>query len=172
MKRAYTRKGTKRLGAKSRNSKTKQKEKRIQQLEQEVAELKAVVSSQRGTVRIDENQLEGFLNDLTARVEWSTNRIIDESETKYVVSTNNLNKDSDENALSSALKYLMGVLFLEVFDVLFVGLTNMWRQHWTAGWGSRLAFIAMVAMAVDCFLVGIAIFQEKDKSFIVAFFQR
>lgn len=158
------------MGVKSRISKAKQKEKRIQQLEQEVAELKTAMSVQTNTIRIDERQMEKFLDELTARIEWSTNRIVDELDPSDIVVPSGIVEETGENAISAGLKYIMEVSFFGVATAVILTLQNTWQQYWEMGWNGKLAFIAMSAVAVDCILVGIAIMKEKDKSFIVAFF--
>ena len=65
----------------SNSSKSERKEDRLQQLERQLAEQKkknAELQKQK-TIRLDDEQVDGFLKDLAQRIEWSTNRIVDET---------------------------------------------------------------------------------------------
>ena len=79
----------------SNSSKSERKENRLQQLEKELAEQKkknAELQKQK-TIRLDDDQVEGFLVDITQRIEWSTNRIVDESPKTIVQSNKNIPQD-------------------------------------------------------------------------------
>ena len=74
----------------SKPSKAERKEDRLQQLERQLAEQKkknAELHKQK-TIRLDDEQVESILDSLTQRIEWSTNRIIDESQKPIVIQTN------------------------------------------------------------------------------------
>lgn len=90
-------------------SKARRKEKRIQQLEKEVAEQKkGKTQKEIQTVYMDEVQIDEFLKALTERVEWSTNRIVDERPRPIIVERD---KARELDGVATLLKWSMGALF-------------------------------------------------------------
>ena len=90
-------------------SKARRKEKRIQQLGKEVAEQKkGKTQKEIQTVHMDEVQIDEFLTALTERVEWSTNRIVDERPRPIIVERD---KARELGGVAILLKWSMGTLF-------------------------------------------------------------
>ena len=97
----------------SNSSKSERKQNRLQQLEKELAEQKkknAELQKQK-TIRLDDEQVEGFLDDLTQRIEWSTNRIVDETPRSIIVKPQE-NQKSD--GFSYFIKWSIAILFFTV----------------------------------------------------------
>lgn len=63
----------------SKLSKSERKEDRIQQLERELSETKKKLKNQSKVVRLDEEQISDYLEQLTERIAWSTNRMVDQT---------------------------------------------------------------------------------------------
>lgn len=151
----------------SNSSKAERKEERIQQLEKELAATKKKLSNQEKVVRLDEEQLNGFLNQLTDRIEWSTNRIVDESSKQVIVDTS---PKQSEDGFSIVIKCFLGPLFIIFAVGIVCWLVNVGPQFWNAGWANRAVLFIVALAGVDSLILGIEIFKEKDRNYIVSLF--
>lgn len=149
-------------------SKARRKEKRIQQLEKEVAEQKkGKTQKEIQTVYMDEVQIDEFLKALTERVEWSTNRIVDERPRPIIVERD---KARELDGVATLLKWSMGALFFIAATLIVHFLSTTWNQYWAGGWTKIATWIIGVVAAIDCVGLGIEIFREKDRDYIVSLF--
>lgn len=153
----------------SKNSKAKRTEARIQDLERELAKEKKKNSElqQQMTIRLDENQVDSFLNDLTKRIEWSTNKIVDESQQQTIITTTEYKKS---DGISSLLKWVMAILFFAMAALILCSLYNIWGKFWSEDWTSRFALIIVGIIGFDCVAIGIETASEKDRNYIISLF--
>ena len=153
----------------SKPSKSERKEDRIQQLERELSSIKKKNAElqQQKTIYINDEQMQNFLDDLTKRVEWSTNRIVDEMPRSTTVryQDNQIN-----DGFSVTLKLIMGITFITASIVIAYHLFNIWGQFWSEGWATQISLIIIAIADIDCLLLGIEIFKEKDRNYIVSLF--
>lgn len=152
----------------SNSSKSDRKENRIRQLEKELSEQKkknAELQKQK-TIRLDDEQVEGFLDDLTQRIEWSTNRIVDETPKTIVQS----NKNIPQDGFSFVIKWSIASFFFIVTLVIGYSLYSIWGEYWGMSWWHRIALFIIVIADFDCFLLGIEILREKDRNYIISLF--
>lgn len=153
----------------SKQSKSERREDRIQYLERELADQKRKNTDlqQQKTVRLNDEQLQQFLAELTQRIEWSTNRIVDETSKPSV---EYVTKKRPDDGFSYLMKWSIAVLFFSVaFLVLYV-LFSIWGEFWHEGWASRFALFVVAIMGFDCLMLGIEILKEKDRNYIVSLF--
>lgn len=153
----------------SKPSKSERKEDRLQQLERQLAEQKkknAELQKQK-TIRLDDEQVESILDNLTQRIEWSTNRIIDESQKPIVMQTN---EKTPQDGFSFIIKWSIANFFFIVTLVIGYLLYRNWGNYWGMSWEHRMALFIVVMAGCDCFLLGIDILKEKDRNYIVALF--
>ena len=153
----------------SKQSKSERKEDRIQQLEKEIVNLKKKNSElqQQKTVRLDVEQLQCFLDDLTQRIEWSTNRIVDETPRTTVVHSDDAPRN---DGLSFIMKWLVAMPFFVVVIAIACSLRIAWGEFWGAGWSYRIALFIIIIAGFDCFVLGIEVLKEKDRNYIVSIF--
>lgn len=153
----------------SKQSKSERKEDRIQHLEREIAGLKKKNTElqQQKTVRLNDAQLQKFLDDLTERIEWSTNRIVDEAPKTTVIHTEN---KSVNDGLSFFMKWLIAIPFFVVAIVIAYSLYSTWGEFWSSGWANRTALFIVAIAGFDCLALGAEILKEKDRNYIVAIF--
>lgn len=152
-----------------KDSKARRKEKRIQQLGKDVAEQKkGKTQKEIQTVHMDEVQIDEFLKALTERVEWSTNRIVDERPRPIIVERG---KARELGGFATLLKWSMGALFFIAATLIVHFLCTAWNQCWAAGGWTKIAtWIIGAVAAIDCGGLGIEIFREKDRDYIVSLF--
>lgn len=153
----------------SKPSKSERKEDRIQSLEKELAKQKRINVEllQQKTVRLNDEQLQDFLDDLTQRIEWSTNRIVDETpKTTMVHATENQRNDG----FSFIIKWIVASLFFAVSITIAYSLYSIWGEFWSAGWTNRIALFIVAVVSFDCFILSIEIIKEKDRNYIIALF--
>lgn len=153
----------------SKYSKSERKEDRIQSLEREITNLKKrnAELQQQKTVRLNEEQLERFLNEITKRMEWSTNKIIDETPRTTIVHSGNMKKD---DGISFLMKCLISILFFAVAIAIIYSLNSIWGELWSAGLKNRIALVIVAIASFDCFALGIEILKERDRNYIVSIF--
>lgn len=152
----------------SNSSKSDRKENRIHQLEKELAEQKkknAELQKQK-TIRLDDEQVEGFLDDLTQRIVWSTNRIVDESPKTIVQS----NKNIPQDGFSFVIKLVIASFFFVTTVAIFCLLYNVWNDFWSNGWINRIALFVVAISGFDCLFLCIEILREKDRNYIISLF--
>lgn len=153
----------------SKPSKFERKEDRIQSLEKELAKQKRINAElrQQKTVRLNDEQLQDFLDDLTQRIEWSTNRIVDETpKTTMVHATENQRNDG----FSFIIKWIVASLFFAVSITIAYSLYSIWGEFWSAGWTKRIALFIVAVVSFNCFILSIEIIKEKDRNYIIALF--
>ena len=153
----------------SNSSKSDRKENRIHQLKKELAEQKkknAELQKQK-TIRLDDEQVEGFLDDLTQQIEWSTNRIVDETPRSIIVKPQE-NQKSD--GFSCFIKWAIAILFFIVAIAIIYSLCSIWREFWDKGWANRIALFVVAISGLDCLFLFIEILREKDRNYIISLF--
>ena len=119
-------------------------------------------------VRLDEAQLTKFLDELTERIEWSTNRIVDETAPKRVVIQPRETTNTD--GFSWLLKCSIGLPIMLFGIGLFAALWQSADLYWKQGWNMRAVVIFLGIAAFNCLCLGVEIFREKDRNYIVALF--
>lgn len=152
----------------SKPSKSERKEDRLQQLEMQLAEQKKKIAElqKQKTIRLDDEQVESILDSLTQRIEWSTNRIVNES----IVVDSIEHRRNNVDSFSYFLKWIIAVpFFLLVISTIYF-LFTVGRQYWAEGWSQRFALIFVAIAGFDCFILGIEILKEKDRNYVVALF--
>lgn len=157
------------MECKPHKSKCKRKEERVQSLERELANQKKknIELQQQKTLRLNDEQLQSFLDELTQRIEWSTNRIVDEtSKTTIVPATENQRSDG----FSFIIKWTIASLFFSVSIIIAYLLYRIWGEFWIAGWTNRIALFILAVMSFDCLILGIEIIKEKDRNYIISLF--
>lgn len=150
-------------------SKSERKEDRIQSLEREIKDLKKrnLELQQQKTIRLNDEQLQKFLDELTQRIEWSTNRIVDEIPQKI---DDLLQRQQKEDKLSYFIKWSIASLFFVIVASSTYALYNVWGQFWNTGWASRTALFTVMLVIIICAVLGIEILKEKDRNYIVSLF--
>lgn len=135
----------------------------IQQLKKELAEEREKVAAlqQQQTVKLDEKQVQDFLDELSDRID----RITYENKTRVVITDK-----TKMDGFSSLIK-----IFLGVFLILFSILGFVWLIFSGASFGSgtlsdKIALIIMFFIPIDALILGIEILKEKDRNFIIALF--
>lgn len=153
----------------SNSSKSDRKENRIHQLEKEVSEQKkkTIELQKQKTIRLDDDQVEGFLDDLTQRIEWSTNRIVDETPRSIIVKPQE-NQKSD--GFSYFIKWSIAILFFTVAIAIIYSLYSICGEFWDTGWANRVALVIVAIAGFDCAALGIEILKEKDRNYIISLF--
>lgn len=153
----------------SKPSKSERKEDRIQSLERELAyqKKKNAELQQQKTVRLDNEQLQSVLDELTQRIVWSTNKIVDEVPKTTVVYTT---KNQPNDGFAVFIKLVIASLFFAVTSVIAISLYSTWRELWNTGWISRIVLFFVAVIGFDCFILGIEILKEKDRNYIVSLF--
>lgn len=150
-------------------SKSERKKDRIQSLDREIKEIKMknMELQQQKTVRMDDEQLQRFFDELTQRIEWSTNRIVDETPQEIDAL---LQQQQNNDKFSYFIKWSIAFLFFAIAILSAYSLYNIWGQFWNAGWADRVAlFIAALASFI-CAVLGIEILKEKDRNYILSIF--
>lgn len=153
----------------SNSSKSDRKENRIRQLEKELSEQKkkTIELQKQKTIRLDDDQVEGFLDDLTQQIEWSTNRIVDETPRSIIVKPQE-NQKSD--GFSCFIKWSIAILFFIVAIAIIYSLCSIWREFWDKGWANRIALFVVAISGLDCLFLFIEILREKDRNYIISLF--
>ena len=118
------------------------------------------------TVRLDAEQENHLLEELTKRVEWSTNRIVDEVKPRYIVNA----PENKSDGFSLLIKCIIGIPILifgaAIAFFLYQNATNYWQQ----GFSMQFAIVMMGILGFDCIILGIEVLREKDRNYIVALF--
>ena len=150
---------------------SKRKKDRIQQLEIELEELKKknVALKRQKVIRLDDAQIESILDSLTKRIEWSTNKVVDEMQHPVVINSEEWRRD-DLDGFSTLLKWLIAITFWGTAIWVIWFLIVLSGEYWGEGWRTRLAIIIILMAGIDCLLMGVEIMKEKDRNYIVALF--
>ena len=149
----------------SKPSKAERKEDRVQQLEKELAETRKKLSASSKTVQLDDEQIDAFLDKLTDRIEWSTNRIVDDTNTTPII----IKEPKKEDAFSIVLKSVLSVLFCGFGIVIIIAIIRNWSTYWIGG-ANNLATLCVLFVGLICFAIGVDIFKEKDRNYLVSLF--
>ena len=149
----------------SKSSKSERKEDRIQQLERELSETKKKLKNQSKVVRLDEEQINAFLEQLTERIEWSTNRIVDETTPPAVIVPQ---KKTD--AFSKFVKILLCGLFAGFGILGFYTVFTNWSTMYIGGFANTVAIGIVFLICFDCIIIGIDIWREEDRNYLIALF--
>lgn len=149
-----------------KKSKSERKNDRIQALEKELAAEKKKMSGQSITVRIDQSQVEELMDQLTERIQWSTNRIVDETSpraTPVIIS----NKKAD--TLSSLIRWILSFVFIGFGVGLIIMIISNWSTYWIGG-VQNISVLCVMFIGLISTAIGIDIFREKDRNYIISLF--
>lgn len=149
----------------SKPSKSERKEERIQRLEKELDKTKKRLACAETKVYLDEKQLDDFMDKLTERIEWSTNRIVDETKP----TPDFVNVQPKQDAFSTLLKYILAIQFSGFGIGVIAAIVTNWGTYWTGG-TRNLATLCVIFVGICCCAIGIDIFSEKDRDYLVALF--
>lgn len=149
----------------SKPSKAERKEDRIQQLERELSETKKKLMSQSKVVRLDEEQVNTFLEQLTERIEWSTNRIVDETTPSPAIAPEKKN-----DAFSRFVRLLLCGLFVGFGILGFYTVFANWSTMYIGGFANTIAIGIVFLICFACIIIGIDIWREKDRNYLIALF--
>lgn len=152
-----------------KQSKSERKEDKIQILERELADIKKknVELQQQKTVLLNDEQLQSFLGELTDRIVWSTNRVIDEMPRSININPQSFQRD---DSCSRILKFGIGIPFFMIAVLIGNFLNDIYGEYWNSGWTGKFYVIILVIATLDCLTLGVEIFKAKDKNYIVSLF--
>lgn len=152
-----------------KSSRSERKEDRIQILERELANAKKKNAElqKHKTIRLDDEQINAFLDELTERIEWSTNRIIDETSRATVISTT---KEQSNKKSSSTINFFISLLLIPFSVAILYSLFSVWGRYWKEGYESRIALFIVAIIGVGSLILGIEIKREKDHNYIISLF--
>ena len=119
-------------------------------------------------ITINPEQVEEFKQAVVELVEWSTNRIVDESKPACHGSGIQI-KDKEEKTFSNTVKFLLAALFIGIGVLADYFLFSNWKTFWVGG-VQNVAVIFIILLSFVCIALGISIFKEKDRNYIVAMF--
>lgn len=123
-------------------------------------------SGQTVTVRLDSEQEKRLIDELAQRIEWSTNRVIDEAKPRYIVSTPEKNRDG----FSFLIKCIIGIPILIFGVAIACFLYQNAATYWQQGISTQFAVVMMGLLSFDCIVLAIEVLREKDRNYIVALF--
>lgn len=146
-------------------SKASKREREIQQLRKELADVKAELANKSRVVRLEDEQLDQFVSDLTERIEWSTNRIVDETKVPRLIVPNKNSLDT----FSIMLQIALGGIFCGAGVWIIITLFTNWSFYWIGGLQNAAVF-CLISMSVACILIGIDVFREKDRNYLLSLF--
>ena len=117
------------------------------------------------TVRLDSKQQQQLLDDLTQRIEWSTNRIIDETNpTPQIV------PQKKTDAFSILVKVLLCGLFVGFGILGFITIISNWSTLYVGGFANIVAIGIVFVICLACVIIGVDIWREKDRNYLIALF--
>lgn len=119
-------------------------------------------------ITINPEQVEEFKQDVVELVEWSTNRIVDESKPACHDSKIQI-KEKEEKTFSNTVKFLLAALFIGIGVLADYFLLSNWKTFWIGG-VQNVAVVFIILLSSVCIALGISIFKEKDRNYIVAMF--
>ena len=117
------------------------------------------------TVRLDSEQQKQLLDDLTQRIEWSTNRIVDETKPSSVIVPQ---KKTD--AFSKLVKVLLCGLFAGFGVLGFYTVFANWSTMYIGGFSNTVAIGILFLISFACIIIGVDIWREKDRNYLIALF--
>jgi len=118
------------------------------------------------TVRLDAEQENRLLDELTQRIEWSTNRIVDEVKPHCIVDT----PEKKSDGFSLLIKCVIGIPILLFGIATFYYLYQNASGYWDQGFSMQFAVVMMGILGFDCIILGVEVLREKDRNYIVALF--
>jgi hypothetical protein len=139
---------------------------RISTLEKELAEEKQK-NTKCQNVRLDEEQYNDFLEEITQRIQWSTNHIVDESR-PVIREFNPTHLKMD--GFSSFIKWSLAGAFITFGLAIIIALVNQWSAFWVDKWVNKIAAIIVVIAGLDSIILGAELFKEKDRNYVVSVF--
>lgn len=151
------------------NYETKNKDDQIRNLEQEIERQKKIINElqQKNTIFINNEQVQNFLDELTERMEYSTDKIINGMPKERAVYST---KDQSNDGLSFIIKWIIGLIFIGTAFVIGYSLFKIGGEIWSGNWLNKIILIIFASMPIDCFLLGIEIIKEKDRNYIISLF--
>ncbi len=149
----------------SKNSKRDSKNNRIQALEKELVTEKEKVDEHFITIRLDPTQVDEIMNQLTERIEWSTNRIVDETDPHTPI----IIKSKKADMFSSIIRWTLSFVFAGFGVGLIAILVANWSSYWTGG-VNNISTFCVILIGLISTVIGIDIFREKDRNYIISLF--
>ncbi len=150
----------------SKKAKCYKQEQRIKQLENEVEDLKRALEQQTKTVQFDEQQIEKILAKITNEIDISTNKICDEVN-QAVKSI----KEPRSDDISFLLKLVLTALCFSIAIVCFWCIFSGFTLLKNGDSNSAMLLIIIGAVFYLAFtMLGLEIFKEKDRNYIVSLF--
>ena len=126
----------------------------------------SIATHQTVTVRLDAEQENRLLDELTQRMEWSTNRIVDEVKPHYVVNA----PENKSDGFSLLIKCIIGIPILIFGAAIACFLYQNAATYWQQGFSAQFAVVMIGILGFDCIVLGIEVLREKDRNYIVALF--
>lgn len=126
----------------------------------------SIATHQTVTVRLDAEQENRLLDELTQRMEWSTNRIVDEVKPHYVVNA----PENKSDGFSLLIKCIIGIPILIFGAAIACFLYQNAATYWQQGFSTQFAVVMIGILGFDCIVLGIEVLREKDRNYIVALF--
>lgn len=117
-------------------------------------------------VRLDAEQENRLLDELTQRIEWSTNRIVDEVKPRCIVDI----PEKKSDGFSLLIKCVIGIPILLFGIATFYYLYQNASGYWDQGFSMQFAVVMMGILGFDCIILGVEVLREKDRNYIVALF--
>ncbi len=156
----------------ARSSKSEKKEDRIQELELELKleKKKNQELQKQKTVRLDEEQLAQFLEELTKRSDGRTEHIVQEIQDKRMTVNVHTGARKQKDWFSITLKTVLSILFIAAGIAVIYGLTQIWGKYWSIGWVEKASLLIIGTASIVCILIGIDIHREKDRNYMVSLF--
>ena len=149
----------------SKKTKSERKNDRIQALEKELASEKKKTDDHSVTIRLDQAQVDEIMDQLTERIEWSTNRIVDETapQTPIII------KSKKTDMFSSVIRWILFFVFVGFGIGLIAVLVSNWSSYWTGG-VNNISTLCMILIGLISTVIGVDIFKEKDRNYIISLF--
>lgn len=124
------------------------------------------VTHEPAIVRLEAEQENRLLDELTQRVEWSTNRIVDEVKPHYIVNA----PENKSDGFSLLIKCIIGIPMLIVGLAIICYLYQNASGYWEQGFSMQFAVVMMGILGFDCIVLGVEVLREKDRNYVVALF--
>ena len=150
----------------SKKNKSERKNDRIQSLEKELAAERKKTSDQSITVRLDQSQVEELMDQLTDRIQWSTNRIVDETSPR---STPVIIREKKTDTFSSLIRWILSFAFIGFGVGLIVMLISNWSTYWIGG-VYNISVLCVIFIGLISTAIGVDIFREKDRTYVISLF--
>lgn len=142
-------------------------DRKIQELQNELnktkEELDFLKSNQNNTVRLDDKQLQ----EIIYNINFDSEEIVDKISQ---CNSTNQNSDNRKDAFSDAIRIGLASLFIIFAVVLGYNTVTQWSNLWSQGINYRITLFFMCVIALDCIILGIDIFKEKDRNYIISLF--